>query len=1129
MIRCPQCGTENPAGAKFCMRCGTALMRRCANCGAENPLDAHFCLRCGRPLEVTAAAERRIVTVLFADLVGSTPMVVRLDPEKMRAIIADYFADMRGEVERHSGVVEKFIGDSVMAVFGVPAAHEDDPERAVRAALAMRERMKTLNARLQADLRIRIGIATGEVITDTAAVDGGQFMATGEAVNLAARLQQHAAPDAIVIDERTQRAVRRVAEARPLPAPGDGDFADRARWEVLGLAARSKSKRLRAPMLGREGELQFLQALYRRVVDGRRPHVITVIGPAGVGKSRLADEFLATLGTPPDGPQVLRGRCPAYGEGLTYWPIIEMLKQECGIKDTDASSLVHEKLRAGVARVCSPRLPVEDCEAIVAGLAPVLGLSVHGTDDVWSQRLQALRRTVESRSGAKENLATPTGPELSEGSLARALRMLLAAKAASGPVVLVIEDLHWAEQSLLDLIEYLAVRGGDGPMLTLCLARPELLERYPQWGGRVRNYTAVSLSPLPEALGDRLITDLLTDQAVPADVRLAILERAEGNPFFIQEILRMLIDGGGLVRTDDGWRWASYPQEIRIPDTINGILASRLDLLSALEKRVVQDAALIGRRFWLSALLATGGLHAAEVSAALERLQEREVIEERQAPALGGEREFTFTHALIREVAYSTLPKAQRSTKHLRFARWLEQTAARDDEEYLELLAYHYEQAWRYTFETGERDEALARTAIDVLRKAGARAGRLRTLPEALRLYDRALAVLRNAGLTDDIPLLLQVLTDRCEVAKWMSLADILFEDTEIVLRLAPTIGRDDLVARAWLNRAFAEYTKGRLEPAEQAIARALDAFRQQHDVRGRAEAHEVLGFVTEDLRGKLTKAHAAYREALEYYRTMHDGQGMARVMARLGRALLDNGRLEESRGVLTEALGLAVDHHELLSHAYASTGLGVLAHLTGDDAEAVRRLEEAIRIRHELGNPLSEAYTRHRLGMHYLRVGRLDDAEREFRTARALRLEHGAKSDSALLLRGLAEVYLARGDVLAAAEHAEQAIAALPETDIIALATHRATLGRIRAAQGRAEEAEALFTQSLETLERREYPIDLALALLRYGEALIMHGDTGRARVILGRARSLFEGMGATRFVHEVDARLGRTAAHAP
>ncbi|MDR7520362.1 MAG: adenylate/guanylate cyclase domain-containing protein [Armatimonadota bacterium] len=1063
-------------------------------------------------------AERRVVSVLFADLVASTPLAVRLDPEPVREILTDYFTAMREEVERYGGVVEKFIGDAVMAVFGLPAAHEDDPQRAIHAALAMRQRMGQLNARLRADLRVRIGISTGEVVADPAAVGAGEFMVTGEAVNLAARLQQQAAPDAVVIDERTCEASWGVVQCQPLETPRDGDFAGRPRWIVLGITDRRAAKRLRAPLLGRESEMQFLHALYRRAVESRRPHLVTVIGPAGVGKSRLAEEFLGARRDEADGPQVLRGRCPAYGEGLTYWPLAEMLKQECGIKDNDPADVVTAKLRDGVRRVGVTG--EDEREMVAAALAPLLGVEIAVRPDPGSGRLQGLRRSVEGRATVLEPAAALAGALGADDALPRALRTILAAKGSRRPLVLVVEDLHWAEQSLLGLLEHLAIRITDAPMLLLCLARPELLERHPHWGSRVRNYTAVSLAPLSEELSRRLIANLLHSETVPGDVREAILARAEGNPFFIEEILRMMIDGGGLVRDEQGWRWASRPHEMRLPDTIHGILVSRLDLLSALEKRVVQDASVMGRVFWMGPLIATSGLHAAEVTTALDRLQEREVIDERPTSSISGEREFVFRHALIREVAYASLPKSERSLKHIRFAQWLE-SAAGDDEELLPVLARHGEQAWRYKFENGEQDEALARKAINTFRRAGRRASQLRTLPEALRLFERALSVLHNAGLAGDVSLLLEVLTERSEVAKWMNVPEVVVADTETVMRLAPAIGRQDLIARAWLNRAFAEYARNHLEPAEDAIGRALALFGELHDRGGEAEALEVLGFIMEDLRGALTKAHAAYLKAFDLYRTMNGGQGMARTLARLGRVLLDHGELAGSREALSEAMQLSRAHNERLSEANAVTGLAVLAHLTGDDAEAERRFQEAIALRHELGDLLAEAYTHHRLAMHHLRVGRLDDAEREFNTARTLRREHGATGESALMLRGLAEISLARGDLLAAAELAEQALGLLAETDPISQATHLATLGRIRAAQGRRDEAEALFRRSLEVLERAEFRIDLALALLRYGEALQWLGEADRARGTFERARGLFAAMGATRFVRELDARL--------
>ncbi|MGQ0549210.1 MAG: tetratricopeptide repeat protein [Armatimonadota bacterium] len=1099
MITCPRCGKENPPEAQFCMRCGTALFRACPNCKTNNPLDAQFCLRCGTPLGEAVQVERRVLSVLFADLVASTPLAARLDPEETRVIQGEYFGAMREEVVRHGGVVEKFIGDAVMSVFGLPVAHEDDPERAVRAAVAMQGRMPALNARLHADLHIRIGISTGEVIADPRAVAAGEFMVTGDVVNLAARFQQQAPPDGIVVDERTRGTTRHRVDYRPLPPAGDGDFEGRPRWQVAGLAEASASgRRLRASLVGREDELRFLLALYRRVVEGRKPHLATILGAAGVGKTRLVDDVLERLWEGQSPPQVLRGRCPAYGEGLTYRPLAEMLRDECGIKDSDPSDVMSEKLRAQISAVCEPALGALESERIVADLAPLLGVTI----------------PARSSSGAHDRRSAADALLLS-------LHAFLMAKAQRGPLLLAFEDLHWAEESLLELLTHLAMRGGDGPILILCLARPEMLEQHPDWGAGIRNYTAVSLAPLDHGISRRLIAELLKHRAAPANIYDVILAKAEGNPFFIQEILHMLVETGALASEGDGWRWTAPPLEIRIPDTIHGILASRLDLLSALEKRAIQDASIAGRVFWLGSLVATSELTAAEAAAALRRLQERDLVEERATSSVAEEREFAFTHALIREVAYASVPKAARSERHIRFADWLSRTVGGREGEFLAALAAHREHAWRYRVETGDRAPVLARSAIAALRQAGARAAALRTFPEARRMFDRSLSIVKNAGLVDDTALLLEVLTERTEVVKWMSLPDLIFKDTDTVLRLAPTIGRDDLLARAWLNRAIAEWDRARLQPAEEALHRALELFGKLNDRHGQAEALEVLASITDELRGKLSRAQDAYMQAQDLYRELGDGQGMARTMAWRGHSLLNSGNLTEARALFTLAAQTAKTHHERISEASSVLGLAKLAHLAGDSEEAVRLYHEAIALRQALGDPMMEANVRRNLGMHHLRWGRLDEAEQEFQTARALRWEHGAKFENTMLLRGLAEVSLARGDVLAAAEYAEQALAGLADQDEISRETVAATLGKVRAAQGRADDAEALFRESIEILERKEYRIDLATTLLKYGEALLLLNQPERARPVLARARDLFAGIGAAHLVRETEARL--------
>lgn len=1129
LVRCIQCGQENPAAARFCMRCGTALARRCPSCGAANRLEAQFCVRCGAPLAGTTATERRVVSVLFADLVGSTQLVLNIDPEPMRVLIAQYFTAMREEIERYGGVVEKFIGDAVMAVFGLPTAHEDDADRAVRAAVAMQHRMADLNAQTGQHLHMRVGIATGEVIADPASVSSGQFMVTGEAVNLAFRLQAEAPTDGIVLDERTFRALRVHGEFKPLPPAGDGDFPALPRWQVVMISEGTQARRLWSPLVGRDDELQFLLALYRRVVDSRRQHLVTIIGTAGVGKSRLIEEFESLIKTEAKSPRVLRGRCPSYGEGLTYWPLAEMVKQDCGIKDNDPPAVMLEKLKDAVERICGPVMGQEESATIVVDLAALLGLSVTRPYEVmWRERLVALKQVVESRPGLVEAALPGEARRGSTDILIPSMRAFFVALARQSPVILVFEDLHWAQESLLDMLERVGVRGPDVPILTLCLARPELLERRPEWGTRIPSYTSLALQPLPAERSRSLITELLAGEDMPTDVRDAILNRAEGNPFFIEEILRRLIDGGELVREEKGWRLASPSIEISIPDTIHGILASRLDLLTPLEKRVILDASVAGRTFWLNAAAAMGDIAPAEASAALERLEDRDLIEERPVSSLVGEREFAFTHALIREVAYSMLPKLARSARHLRFARWLQDAIRRPIEESLDVLAYHFEQAWRSAFDTGERAEDLARQAVNALRKAGSRAMHLRTLPEARGLYERALAIVRNAGLTHDLALYLELLIEYSEVIKWMPAHKAIFEATDAVLRDAPKMGRDDLVARAWLNRGYSEFDKGRLQQADEALRRALELFRRLGDRLGEAEALEVLGGVTSDLRGSLRTAEDAYQQVIDLYREMGDGMGVARTMSWLGLAQFNGGRLAEAKGTLEEALRLGREHHEPISEAKALIGLAKIAHLEGRSSESVALHHQVINILVELGNPIDEAGVRRHLAAHYLRHGKIDEAEEEIRKALAVRRQHGMKPETAFILRSMAEIALAKGELLAAADLAERSVTFLTEADDISFATHRATLGKIRAAQGRAAEAEELFRRSVEHLETKDYRIDLALALLKYGEGLVLLEQPDRARSILERARGEFAAMGATHFVEVIDRTLEQLPAPA-
>ncbi|HTE03944.1 MAG TPA: tetratricopeptide repeat protein, partial [bacterium] len=384
--------------------------------------------------------------------------------------------------------------------------------------------------------------------------------------------------------------------------------------------------------------------------------------------------------------------------------------------------------------------------------------------------------------------------------------------------------------------------------------------------------------------------------------------------------------------------------------------------------------------------------------------------------------------------------------------------------------------------------------------------------------------IVRSAGLHADATLYAELLTDHSDVVKWMSAPATVFASTETVLQLAQHIGRDDLLARAWLNRAFAEYDKNNLQTAESALYNARELFERLADRQGEAEAYELLGIITHSLRGRLSKAQTAYRKALQLYEAMGEGKGAARTTAFLGRALLDAGELAQAKSLLLNALGLARTHHERISEARSLIALAIVEHLAGDPIACVSNFTGAIAIWQQLGDVVGEAYTHRHLGMHLLRRGKVDEAEREIQTARQLLREHGTVEDSPFLLRSLAEIYLARGDLAQAAEYAERAVTTLEAAeDEVPQATHRVTLGRVRAAQGRAEEAEALFTQGLEILagQNQEYRFDLAVSLLKYGEALQLMQSPRRAQEVLQQARSLFAQIGASNFVHETDARL--------
>lgn len=822
-MTCPNCGADNPPGARFCVSCGQPLPRVCPNCGADNPSGARFCNQCGANLDALSPApasevgasvptpgvetdeaeeieQRRVVTVLFADLTSSTALSESLDAEEMRALLARFFAAMSRVIHRHGGSVEKYIGDAIMAVFGLPVTHEDDPIRAVRAALEMQARLRALNAeRILPDgssapeLQMRIGVNTGEVAAAGAAREGQDFLITGDPVNVAARLQQLARPGSVLVGPRAYRSTRGAIKYQALPAaPLRGKTRPVAIWEAispLGDGAPAPRPRgldgARAPMVGREVEMALLDAVSTRVMREGSPHLITILGAPGVGKTRLAREFirravgaqslrdLVTLsqttaradqtGQPgPTGPLPLEGRCPPYGEDVTYWPLTEMLRLYAGFSALETPESARAKLLASVRARLTTVSRDEDPELITAYLAYTIGIE--------SPERRATLLPTDAR-------------QLQEG-VHRAWRVFFEALAAKRGLIALIDDAHWADDALLDLLASVAGQASGVPLLFILTARPELTERRASWGGGRLNYVTLGLEPLSPTDTRRLLDELLPGPGVPDSLRQGILDKADGNPFYVEEIVRMLIDRDALMRDDDGWRvaagWEGEGEALdpAIPDTVQGVLAARLDLLAPAERDVLRHAAVIGRYFWPSALLSLAPhLQPAALMTTLHTLRAKDLIRVSERSAIGiaptGEEVYTFQHALIREVVYSSIPRMRRAHEHLRVAEWLERFTPDQSRGFSELLAQHY---FRYytlanlaRSRNVERRRETRAKVIAALRLAGERAVTLHALTKASAYFSDALDLLASDDDPNDIPTAVSLLVARAE-ARWLAM-----------------------------------------------------------------------------------------------------------------------------------------------------------------------------------------------------------------------------------------------------------------------------------------------------------------------------------------------------------------------
>jgi class 3 adenylate cyclase/tetratricopeptide (TPR) repeat protein len=1034
-------------------------MAACPRCGERNPEAARFCAACGRSLEPPPKIPletRKTVTVLFCDVTGSTTMGERQDPEQVRRVMSRYFEVARDVLERHGGTVEKFMGDAVMAVFGIPILHEDDALRALRAAHELRDAIASLNDDLERvyglRIAVRIGVNSGEVIAgDTLR---GHSFAAGDAVNVAQRLEAAAEAGEILIGELTHTLARDAVRAEstgPLQLKGREEPVTAFRLLEVLPGVPSHVRRFDSPMIGRERERQVLADAFRRAVAERSCHLFTVLGAAGVGKSRLVREAVAQVG---DDARLLVGTCLPYGEGITFWPVLEVVKQGTGIVDGDSAEQATAKIEAALAGDEAARLAAERVAALI-------GLEESG--ETAEQGFWGFRKLVE-------------------------------ALARQQPTILVFDDVHSGEPRFLDLAEHLAETVRDVPLLVVCMARPELLEVRPLWAGGKRNATTIFLEPLSREESRALLGNLLTVD-VHEDLVARIQRSAEGNPLFVEEMVSMLIDGGFLAQ--DGNGAADVLERLPVPASIQVLLASRLDQLDGGERRALERAAVEGAVFHSGAVeaLADDDLRG-QVHGCLDALVRKELISPDRA-SFAGDDAFRFRHILIREAAYEAVPKQIRADLHERYAAWLEEVAGDRLSELDEVLGYHLEQAYRCRLEVLRADDhgrALALRGGRRLAAAGRRALARGDMTATANLLERAQQLLagEDAERVTLLPALGLALTQTGELsradeilrgavelavdvgdrraeldARVELLALVLVSHTgestdallgvmdDLIPRLEE-LGDDRVLARAWYLAALARYVwRCRFADGERTLNRALEHALRARDRRQQGEIHTHLWYVAWAGPMPVLEAIDRCNDVLREYE--HDRVVTAGGLRALSALLARRGLFEEARAELARARA-AYDElgWRLVGTVIAAIGAYDIEVLAGDYATAEHELRVGYEALGQMGDRGYRAAVAGFLSQVIYAQGRYEEAE-----CYALACAEGSFEEDVweqVLHRGTrAKVLAQRGDRAAAETLARGTVELCSQTDGPDIrATAALDLAEVLRLSGRFEEAAA-------------------------------------------------------------------------
>ena len=873
-VVCASCGTANEAGRKFCGECGSALVLTCPSCGSANPPTVKFCGECGMALTATAGAparetpaERRLVTVLFADLVGFTAASADRDAEDTRDLLSRYFDASRRLIELYGGTVEKFIGDAVMAVWGTPTATEDDAERAVRAALDLVAAVSGLGDEVGTPgLRARAGVLTGEAAVTIGAE--GQGMVAGDLVNTASRIQSAAEPGTVLVGESTRRATDQTiayADAGTHELKGKAGLVPL--WQALrivsGARGALKSTGLEAPFVGRDPELHRIKDLFHACADERRPQLISITGIAGIGKSRLAWEFYKYFDGLPQITYWHRGRCLSYGEGVTYWALADMVR-----------------MRARIAEDEEPR-------SALAKLADVVAEHVSDEEE---------RRFVEPR--LRHLLGLEESTRFEREDLFAAWRLFFERLADVYPTVMVFEDMQWADASLLDFIEYLLERSRSSPLFVVTLARPELHDRRATWGAATRNFTSIYLDPLPSAAMEEVLSGLVP--GLPATLRAQILERAEGIPLYAVETVRMLLDRGALVQEQSVYRPTGTIPALDVPETLHALIAARLDGLTTEERRVIQDASVLGKMFTKPGLAAISGVSEADLEPLLSSLVRKEVLNLQADPRSPERGQYGFLQDLLKRVAYETLSRKERRARHLASAEYLAQ-AFGAEHEIVEVVAAHYVSAYESAPDTEDAPQ-IKEKAREVLVRAAERAASLGAAEEAQRYFAQA------AELTDD-PLQQALIRERSAEMAWTrGLAEEAQDLFEQAISFFSGQGRSHDAARVSARLAEVEWRRGQLETAIDRMERAYEVLEQDEPDEDLASLAAQLGRL-HWFHGDVERAAERVEAALEIAETLWLPAVVADALITKGIVADTQGRSEESLALLKHALEVGREH----------------------------------------------------------------------------------------------------------------------------------------------------------------------------------------------------------------------------